>query len=128
MNLITVAIVAAISRLTESTISDIYVALKQRLSKKFGKDSELLRSVDALEANPNSKGRQQVLDEEVRKTGADKDDEIKQLAQRIMSTLEGYEAGTQRGTTIQYVEGNKNAIAGSFGTATVNITSHTDNK
>ena len=95
MDPITIAIVAAItagvtSGVTEvgkQAIVDAYNALKTLLKSKFGPESKVMKAVGEVEGTPDSKGRQQTLQEEVTKVNADKDPELVQAAQNLLKEL-----------------------------------------
>ena len=60
MDPITSAVVAALpaiaSGLVQSSVKDAYEGLKAVIRRKWGDASPVAKSVDALEANPKSKG------------------------------------------------------------------------
>jgi phage terminase small subunit len=126
MDPITLAIVTAIaagaasglSKVTEQAVVDGYNALKELIKRKFGADSRLVRAVQDVEDEPDSQGAPVVLQEQVAKAQVVKDDEILQAAQSLLDAVKAQPGGAQ---TVQNVIGNFNAVAGSGGTATVNV-------
>ncbi len=96
MDPVTIAILTAISTTVaqgagqavgENVVKDIYAKLKQALASKFGRESDVFRSVEALEAKPDSGGRKETLREEVEASGADRDPEIRGTAQDLLDAL-----------------------------------------
>ncbi len=81
MDPITVSIVAALAagvtegatRVAQQAIVDAYGVLKDALKKKFGDRSEVVKSVESLEAKPASNARKELLAEEVAAAKADQD-------------------------------------------------------
>ncbi len=125
MDPITAAIVAALtlgvtSGITETSkkaVSDAYEALKGLLKKKFGHESEVMKSVERLEIKPDSTGRQATLQEEVTTAHAEQDPDILKAAQTLLNLISSQPGGSQYN---QYISGNYNAITQS-GPATINI-------
>ncbi len=103
MDPITVAIVAALTAGVASGITDVgkkalvdgYEALKAALKRKFGADSKLAQAVAEVEANPASKGRPAVLNEEVVAAKADQDQELVSIAQALLEALQRTPDGKQ---------------------------------
>lgn len=126
MDPITTAIVAALSAgalsgLTETgkqVIADAYGALKILLKKKFGGQSEVVKSVENLEAKPESSNRQGVLQEEVQAVHADQDPDLLQAAQSLLEQIKAQPGGEQH---IQNAIGSYIAQASDHSTATVNV-------
>ncbi len=122
MDPITAAIVAALAAgLTEvgkNTIVDAYTGLKSLLKKKFGDDSKVVKAVDNLEEEKDSKGRQLTLQEQIAKVKADQDQELVQAAQVLLREVRSQPGGEQR---IQSIVGNYNAMVSGSGSASVNV-------
>ncbi len=70
-------------------VTDAYNGFKALLQRKFGKDSALLKSVQELEQNPDSKARKAVVEEEVEKSGAHQDEELLAAAAKLLELLKG---------------------------------------
>jgi hypothetical protein len=102
----------------ENVVNDIYARLKQALASKFGRDSDLVRSVESLEAKPDSAGRKETLREEVEAFGADRDPEIRKIAQKLLDAVAAQPGGEQH---IQNAEGNYIAQADRNSTAEVRV-------
>jgi hypothetical protein len=126
MDPITTAIVAALaagvtggaSELGKKAIVDSYIALKTLLKTKFGAASHMVKAVEDLEGTPDSKGRQQTLQEEVGKAHADQDVDIQQAAQELLTQLRAQPGGEQH---IQQAIGSYIAQADRGSSATVNV-------
>ncbi len=129
MDPITTAIVAALtmgatSGITDTVktmISDAYQELKSLLRNKFGHESSLVKSIEVLEAKPDAVGRQQTLDEEIIDAGANRDQDVLQAAQQLLSFVQTQHGGERH---IQHIVGNYNAIVQGTGNATVNVNPH----
>jgi disulfide oxidoreductase YuzD len=101
MDPITAAIVAALpalaSGLVESTVKDAvkdaYEGLKALIRRKWGEASAVAKSVDALEANPNSKGEAAVLAENVAAVKATDDADVMQSLARLVDELKRAKIG-----------------------------------
>jgi len=91
MDPITSAIVAALPALAKdvvsSAVTDAYSGLKSLIIRKFGTTSPIAKSVDDLEADPESKGHAMVLSERVAKANATADAEIMQAVERLTEVL-----------------------------------------
>src|SRR5260370_2093791 len=95
MDPITIAIVAALtagatSGLTEvakTMVTDAYQGLKDMIKKKSGDKSTVITSIEVLEANPQSVGRQQTLNEEIVDAHLTQDQDILQAAQSLLSLI-----------------------------------------
>jgi hypothetical protein len=128
MDPITMAIVAALAALGTGVVSGVtevgkqaivdgYGLLKGLLKRKFGDESEVVKSVERLETKPDSTGRQGMLQEELEAVKAAQDADIMQAAQALLKQIDAQPGG---GQIIQHVVGNYNAVSGS-GNATVNV-------
>lgn len=129
MDPVTTAIVAATSagmtQMAENMVLDAYEGLKSLIRRKFGPDSDIVVAVETLEDKPKSKARQAMLQEEVENAEANKEQEILKAAQALIDTLNTQANGAQAIQNIQNVYGNYSAVAGSHGTATVNVSQKT---
>lgn len=99
-------------------VNDIYPRLKQALASKFGGNSKVLKSVEDLEANPDSNGRKETLKEEVEASGADRDPEISGIAQELLDAVAAQPGGEQH---IQNAQGDYVAQADHDSTAEVRV-------
>jgi hypothetical protein len=126
MDPITTAIVAALGAIAGgaghavggNVATDAYEKLKSTLERRFGNDSEVVKSVENLETRPDSPGRKQTLEEEVKASGADQDHEVRQAAQELLDRLRAQPSGEQH---IQNAVGNYIAQADRGSTAEVKV-------
>ncbi len=125
MDPITAAIMAAIAaglttsagKVAESAIVDGYNALKAVIKRKLGDDNKVSKAVADVEANPDSKGRQAMLEEEVAVSNAAHDADILKAAQELQAKM-----GTQSGQRNYNITSSGNQSANSIeGNATVTV-------
>ena len=109
MDPITSAIIAALANLSSTVIKDAYDALKTVINRKWGADSQLSKAVKNLEEKPDSSGRKEVLQEEVKAANADQEPQLHELAQAIFKAVESLQAQTSGSTTISQKAGD-NAV------------------
>ncbi|ELS00438.1 hypothetical protein Xen7305DRAFT_00001390 [Xenococcus sp. PCC 7305] len=114
MDIITTAIIAALAALSKDAIYDSYNALKSALKKKFSSESAVINAVEELEKNPNSKGRQATLQEEIEITKANDDAEIVQLAQDLLNKLQNQPCGQKIINQTQTNIARENTVSGDF--------------
>ena len=97
---VTTAVVAALSTgatraitdITKTAISDKYNKLKDLPVQKFGAHSEVVQTVEKLEAKPESQGYQQVLQENLAARKTDLDEEIVAAANQILILVKSQQA------------------------------------
>jgi tetratricopeptide (TPR) repeat protein len=114
MDPVTTAILAALSagaiggitEMSKTAITDTYQKLKGLLTNKFGPTSKVVRAVDALEEEHDSKGRQLTLQEQIAQVKADQDQELLQVAQSLLHEVRSQPGGER---SIQSIMGNYNA-------------------
>jgi len=111
MDPITVAIVGALAKLSESVISDAYQALKMAIADKYGVDSDVAQAVEEIEKKPDSAGRKEILREEVASAKIDKDPELLRLANALIEKLKALPDG--QSVINQTVTGDNNIFSGS---------------
>lgn len=92
MDPITTAIVAALAAgvtrtISEDPLGNAYETLKATLKRKFGRESDVVKAVDDLEAKPDSVGRTETLKEEIADARADQDPEIITAVQHLQDLL-----------------------------------------
>lgn len=102
----------------ENIVNDAYAKLKSVLQRKFGSDSDMVESIEKLEAKPESRGRKVTLEEEVEASGADRDPEVREAAQELLDRLRAQPGGEQH---IQNAVGNYIAQADRGSTAEVRV-------
>jgi hypothetical protein len=99
MDPITTAIVAAVSTgvttVGKQAVVDAYNGLKKIIASKFEKDNQVSKAIAEVEKNPNSRGQQMVLSEQVAATKADQDAEVVKMAQELIEALKSTEAGSK---------------------------------
>jgi hypothetical protein len=109
MDPITAALIAAVAKLAEPAVKDAYQGLKSLISKKVGAKHEVVRAVDNLEQKPDSVGRQQTLQEEIKGAGIENDPELLAAARSLIEKVKAQ----SRGDHIQQnVTGNQNIFSG----------------
>ena len=126
MDPISAAIVAALAagvtggttKVAQQAIVDAYATLKSLLKRKFGDQSELVKSVESLEVKPNSSARKDLLKEEVVAAKADQDSDVLKAAQDLLDKISTQPGGEQH---IQQATGSYIAQADRHSTASVNV-------
>ena len=109
MDPITTAIIAAASGgLAQPLVNDLYASLMQYVRSKYGK-SNLPATLDMLENSPESAALPDLLCEEVKRTGADKDAELTRLAEEILDSLQSSREGQR---IIEIVKSKVGVICG----------------
>jgi hypothetical protein len=122
MDPLTAAIVAAVAagaaKVATEVVPDLYRGLKALIKSKFGEQNAVSKAVDEVEADPESAGQKIVLEEKVKKAGADKDADIVAAAKKLLEQLEAQPGGAR---IVQTATGNYNAQAADHSTASVNV-------
>lgn len=101
MDPITTAIVAAVSAgvtsgmtaVGKEAILDAYKGIKNAIKSRFGKDNNISKTITDLEADPESKGRQLLLAEQIETAEADQNPDILKIAQKLTEALQSTETG-----------------------------------
>ena len=98
---------AALKPVAEQAIKDSYAALKALITRKY-----VQVSLDQLEANPSSKSRRGVVEEDLVAAQADHDPEVLQHAQALLEALQRQEPHTAAaiGVDLKDIEGAALAI------------------
>jgi hypothetical protein len=78
---------AAAKDAASQAVKDGYAGLKTLVVRKFGAESEVAGALEGVEKNPDSKGRQETLKEELAAAGADHDSELVGQAQALLDLL-----------------------------------------
>lgn len=128
MDPITSAIIAALAAgvtagLTDTAkklILDLYNTIKEKIEQKHGKENKAIKAMNDLESEPDFAPYQSGLQQRVNELKLDKDSELLSLAMKLLSVIQQSQS-TANLQTIQNVYGNGNAVAGTGGTATINI-------
>jgi hypothetical protein len=117
MDPITTAVVAAasagVTTVGKQAVVDAYNGLKKIIASKFEKDNQVSQTITEVEKNPDSKGQQMVLSEQVAATKADQDAEIVKIAQELIKALKSTDAG--RKVIAKFQIGAKGAQVGVIG-------------
>jgi len=92
MEPITTAVVAALAKLSEPAIRDAYDGLKKVIVRRLGADHKITEAVASVESKPESKARQEVLNEEIVEAKAGDDAELHAALQVLMKRLEEHGA------------------------------------
>jgi hypothetical protein len=98
---------AALQSTVEQVVKDGYAALKGLIQRKYAQVQ-----VDQLEANPSSKNRRGVIEEDLKAAGADTDAEVLQQAQALLEVIRSStpEAAAAIGVDLKEIEGASLAI------------------
>lgn len=96
MDPVSTALVAAVAKLSTMAIKDSYEALKLAITRRFGADSDIGKAVKGLEEKPDSNGRKEVLQEEIKASKADQDPDLQKLAQSLLQVIEKVETNPNR--------------------------------
>ena len=118
---------AGLKDTASQAITDAYAGLKKLLQERYKKNEDVADAVDYLEKKPEAKGRQQELTQALEAAGADKDQELHQLAQQLLAALNEQPNNEKSGgqKVEQNVTGHGNAGSGSgdvtAGTITINL-------
>jgi hypothetical protein len=91
MDPITTAIVAALpalgAELFKSSIKDAYEGLKAVIRQRWGNESRLAKSIEALEERPKSKGEALTLSENIAEVKATADPQVMQALSKLADAL-----------------------------------------
>jgi hypothetical protein len=106
---------AALQSTVEQVVKDSYAALKGLIQRKYAQVN-----VDQLEANPSSKSRRGVVEEDLKAAGADQDAEVLQHTQVLLETIQRHapEAAAAIGVDLKDIEGASLAIRRVISTGT----------
>jgi hypothetical protein len=98
---------AALKPMAEQAIKDGYAGLKALITRKYARVT-----VDQLEANPSSKNRRGVVEEELAAAGAVTDAEVLQQAQALLEAIQRQapETAAAIGVDLKDIEGAALAI------------------
>lgn len=98
---------AALKPTAEQAVKDSYTALKGLIQRKYAQVS-----LDQLEANPSSKNRRGVVEEDLVAAGTDQDTEVLQQAQTLLETIQHQapETAAAIGVTLTDIAGASLAI------------------
>jgi hypothetical protein len=100
---LTAGVASGATDVAKQVVVDLYGELKELLKQKYGGESEVIQSVNRLEANPESEGRKKVVEEEISAVEAGNDHELIQKAQALLAQLHGQPTVT---STSQFARGS----------------------
>lgn len=103
------AVGAGLAKVGETAVVDAYNGVKSLIVKKFGKESQLKKAVDALEERPDSESRKGMVKEEVEAAKAHEDADLLAAANLLLAALKKSSdaTGVKIGDTI--IEGSLTA-------------------
>jgi hypothetical protein len=98
---------AALQSTMEQGVKDGYTALKGLIQRKYARVN-----LDQLEANPSSKSRHGVVEEDLKAAGAETDAEVLQQAQALLDAIQHQapQAAAAIGVDLKEIEGASLAI------------------
>lgn len=113
MDPITAAVLAGLAagatKVGERALTDAYSVLRRLIQRKYGGNSDLDRAVQSVEANPNSASRRSVLEEAMAISGATRDRELLDAANRVLRQVDAMPQGRQ---LIQTIEAGRWVVGG----------------
>lgn len=68
-------------------VKDAYSGLKKLIQDRYGKQEDVIDAVDYLTKKPRAESRRLELEQALKGAGADKDQELHQLAQQLLTAL-----------------------------------------
>jgi hypothetical protein len=101
MAALTAGSLSGITEVGKNVISDAYQGFKALIERKFGGESAITQAIAALEKNPESKGRQITLAEEVSSSKVDHDPDILEAANKLIAEIERQPGGRQVIVTVK---------------------------
>jgi hypothetical protein len=106
---------AALQSTVEQGVKDGYAALKALIQRKYARVN-----VDQLEANPSSKSRRGVVEEDLKAAGAERDEEVLRQAEALLEAIQRQapETTVAIGVDLQEIEGAALAIRRVMATGT----------
>jgi hypothetical protein len=90
---------AGLKPTAEQAIKDAYAGLKSLIKPKYSK-----ASVEQLEEAPESKNRRAVVEEDLTKTGADKDEEVLRQAKTLLDAIQAHAPETASAIGVDLAE------------------------
>ena len=104
-------------------VKDGYASLKTRIQQKYARVN-----LELLEAAPDSKSQQAVVEEDLAKVGADYDEEILRIAKDLMDTIQGQAPGAASviGIDLEDIKGASLSIIDVIASGTGVKTKHAD--
>ncbi len=97
--LVVTAVVAGaaggLTSVAKDVVKDAYAGLRRLIIDRYGDKGDVADALDKVEANPESKGRQTVLEEELTTSGAAQDEELIKAAKALLAQADP--EGTRQG-------------------------------
>jgi hypothetical protein len=125
MDPITAAIVAALpalaADLVKSSVKDAYTGLKEIIRRKWGSESQVAKSVDALEANPKSGGQAVILSEQIAAVNATADAEVMVAVATLLDELRNEGIGGAQVAQIAIKISGSSSVQGVVGAKNISI-------
>lgn len=115
---ITAGLVKGTGEVRQKVLVDGYERLKSLLKRRFGDRSEVVQAVQGFEARPESVARQDLVVEEVQRSGANKDEELLTTARNLLAHIQ---EDSERRSTVQQAIGSYIAQADRQSHAEVNV-------
>lgn len=106
---------------TKQAIIDSYTGLKALLKRKFGEQSDVVQSVESLEADPQLDFKQAAVKHYLAKAKANEDADLQKAAEGLLTLLKQLPQGEQVVQTLQTAIGSNIAQAAGGSTATVTV-------
>lgn len=126
MEPVTAAIAAAVAlgaaeglkSIVPQAVSDAYTGLKKLIQDRYGKQEDVIDAVDYVTKKPEAEPRRQMLEQALKEAGADKDQELHQLAQNLLAALQEQPSANK---VEQHITGHGNVVAGTGDVTAGNI-------
>ncbi len=120
MEPITLAIIAALAKLSEKAVSDCYVALKTLVKRKFGEQSHIAVAAEKLEQSPESDAWKAVLEEQAKKLEVSRDEDLRNAVDDLLERLGETDLGAA-GTKVEVTLRDQATAQGVIGAGKVEI-------
>jgi hypothetical protein len=78
-----------------AAVKDSYSALKKLIQDRYGNNEDVIDAVDYVAKKPEAAPRRQMLETALKEVGADKDQELAQLAQQLLAALKEQPGGKE---------------------------------
>ncbi len=114
----------SLKNVAAAAVKDSYAALKKLIQDRYGKNEDVTDAVDYVAKKPEAEPRRQMLEAALKEAGADKDQELAQLAQQLLAALKEQLSGKDAAQQVinQNISGKVNVISGTDQTNSGNLT------
>lgn len=103
-------------------VSDAYAGLKKLIQNRYGSNADVTDAVALVSQKPEAAPRRQMLEQALKDAGADKDQELHQLAQQLLAALKEQPTANTIGQKVElHVTGHGNVVAGTGDVTADNI-------